>query len=207
MKKTILSILIASLSLSLACAESGIASWYTADRNDAITANGEKFDNKALTAAHKTLKFGSIVKVTNETNGKTISVRINDRGPYVDGRIIDLTSEGARQLGFYADGTCPVSLEVVSEPDVPESEYVSGEDTGWYTLQIGTYTNTQNAYELTEKIKSKGMKPTVEVLPGPMLRVSVANIPRYSLEETKKALAEIGVTEPLERGARNPYGK
>lgn len=204
MKKILPLLLIALIAFPL-FAEEGIASWYTADKPNALTANGEVFDNLKLTAAHKSLTFGSIVKVTNLDNGKSIEVRINDRGPYVDGRVIDLTPEGARQLDFYKQGIAHVDLEVLSEPEKPETKYVSGANTGWYTLQVGTYTNIKNANEIYKNIKSLGLKPTVEIINDTMIRLSVANIQTYKLEETKAKLAEIGITEPLVKGAQNPY--
>jgi rare lipoprotein A len=75
------------------------------------TANGERASPGGLTAAHKTLPFGTRVRVTNEKNGRSVVVRINDRGPYVRGRVIDLTPAGARRLGF--SGLAPVRLQIV----------------------------------------------------------------------------------------------
>ena len=92
---------------SAAMAESGIASIYAYAGEK--TANGERANPGGLTAAHKTLPFGTRVRVVNKRNGKSVVVRINDRGPFVRGRIIDLTPAGARALGF--NGLAPVSLE------------------------------------------------------------------------------------------------
>jgi rare lipoprotein A len=89
-----------------ACAESGVASVYAYDGGQ--TASGERANPRALTGAHRSLPFGSTVKVTNKKNGRTVLVRINDRGPFKHGRIIDLTPAAARQLGF--DGLAPVTL-------------------------------------------------------------------------------------------------
>jgi rare lipoprotein A len=94
----------------------GIASWYGEDFNGHLTANGEVYDMYAFTAAHKTLPLGTVVQVTNEDNGMTTQVRINDRGPYVTGRIIDLSRTAARALGMRDQGTAKVKLEVVSWP-------------------------------------------------------------------------------------------
>ena len=89
-----------------ASAESGIASVYA--YRGGKTANGERAEPSALTAAHKTLPFGTKVRVTNRSNGRSVVVRINDRGPFIRGRVIDLTPAGARQLGF--SGLAPVIL-------------------------------------------------------------------------------------------------
>ncbi|MGC2044824.1 MAG: septal ring lytic transglycosylase RlpA family protein [Pseudolabrys sp.] len=93
--------------LSIAKAQSGIASIYSGGR----TANGEKAAASSMTAAHKTLPFGTLVRVTHQRSGRSVVVRINDRGPFVRGRIIDVTSAAARALGF--SGLAPVTLAVV----------------------------------------------------------------------------------------------
>lgn len=90
--------------------ESGTASWYGGDFVGKQTANGEVFDDALLTAAHRTLKFGTIVQVRNMANGKTIKVRINDRGPYVDGRVIDLSRHAAELLAYDKQGLAQVEL-------------------------------------------------------------------------------------------------
>jgi rare lipoprotein A len=90
--------------------ETGIASVYSYEAGRK-TASGERLNAEALTAAHKTLPFGTKVRVTNKSNGKTVVVTINDRGPFVRGRIIDVTPAGARALGF--NGLAPVMIEVV----------------------------------------------------------------------------------------------
>ncbi len=101
--------------LDVGIKERGIASWYGEGFHGQLTANGEAYDMQAFTAAHRTLPLGTIVKVTNAGNGKLVHVRINDRGPYVDGRIIDLSFASARELAMVADGTAPVQLEVVGQ--------------------------------------------------------------------------------------------
>jgi rare lipoprotein A len=91
--------------------ETGIASWY----RDKRTASGERFQINALTAAHRKLPFGTKVRVVDLKTGKSIIVRINDRGPYIRGRIIDLTVGAARQLGIYERGIAKVRVEVLRE--------------------------------------------------------------------------------------------
>lgn len=88
----------------------GVASWYGADFHGRLTANGETYNMEALTAAHTTLPLPSYVYVTNETNGRTILVRVNDRGPYVGGRLIDLSHAAARALGTERQGTATVRV-------------------------------------------------------------------------------------------------
>ena len=89
---------------------SGMASWYGESQT---TASGERFDKHKLTAAHKTLPLGTYVRVTNTRNGKSVIVRINDRGPYGHGRIIDLSEAAAKQLDMIDAGVAPVTLEVI----------------------------------------------------------------------------------------------
>jgi rare lipoprotein A len=91
----------------------GIASWYGAQFHNRRTADGELFDMDAPSAAHKTLPLPCIVEVTNLENGRRLQVRVNDRGPFVDGRVIDLSREAAKQLGFYAKGTARVRVRYV----------------------------------------------------------------------------------------------
>lgn len=205
MKKLLVLTIILLLSIFTVSAEEGIASWYTADKPNALTANGSLYDNEAFTAAHKTLTFGTVVKITNLDNGNEIEVKINDRGPYVEGRIIDVTPAVAKELDFYKAGKANVKLEIISEPETPETKYITGAITGWYTLQIGSYTNITNAYSIYENILSVGLKPLVEVVNDNMIRLSVTNIPAYLLSQTREKLASIGITEPLEKGAPNPY--
>ncbi len=90
----------------------GLASWYGPDHQGLKTAAGERFDMRKLTAAHRTLPLDTVVRVTNINNQRTVKVRINDRGPYVRNRIIDLSLRAARALDFGDDGTARVRLEV-----------------------------------------------------------------------------------------------
>ncbi len=90
--------------------QTGIASFYAESYNGRKTANGEIFHSSAMTAAHKTLPFGTKVKVTNLVNGKSVKVRINDRGPYVAGRIIDLTRAAAKKLDMVKAGVVKVKI-------------------------------------------------------------------------------------------------
>jgi len=93
--------------------QQGRVSWYGPGFHGRVTANGEVFDTHALTMAHRSLAFGSEVRVTNLTNGRTVVVRVNDRGPYIRGRIADLSQAAARELGFVDDGVVPARIEVL----------------------------------------------------------------------------------------------
>lgn len=93
--------------------EEGVASYYADEFHGRTTSNGETFDMNQLTAAHRTLPFNTKVLVTNTLNGKTVTVRINDRGPFVDDRIIDLSLAAARAIDLVGPGTAKVKLQVV----------------------------------------------------------------------------------------------
>ena len=93
---------------------SGVASWYGPGFHGRTTANGERYNMNELTAAHKSLKFGTKVRVTNGNNGKSVVVRINDRGPYVGSRIIDLSKGAAEAIDMIGPGTAKVTVEIIS---------------------------------------------------------------------------------------------
>jgi rare lipoprotein A len=93
---------------------SGVASWYGPGFHGRTTANGERYNMNELTAAHKSLKFGTKVRVTNANNGKSVVVRINDRGPYVGSRIIDLSKGAAQAIDMIGSGTASVKVEVLA---------------------------------------------------------------------------------------------
>lgn len=95
--------------------ETGIASWYGPGFHEKNTANGELYDQNALTAAHKTLPMPSIVEVTNLENGRSLKLRVNDRGPFVAGRILDVSRRGAQLLGFQGQGTARVRVRVLAD--------------------------------------------------------------------------------------------
>jgi len=97
----------------------GIASWYGPGFHGKRTANGEIFDMYAMTAAHKTLPFGTILKVVDLETGRWVIVRINDRGPFVPGRIIDLSYAAAKELGILEKGIARVGIKVLRWPDEP----------------------------------------------------------------------------------------
>jgi rare lipoprotein A len=100
--------------------ESGVASWYGVPYNGRNTSSGEIFDMRAMTAAHRTLPFNTWLEVTNLKNGKRVEVRVTDRGPFVDGRIIDLSMGAAERIDMIREGIVKVRLKVIKAP-VPNS--------------------------------------------------------------------------------------
>jgi len=126
--------------------ETGVASWYGPDFHGKFTSNKEIYDMYDMTAAHRTLPFGTYVMVTNLDNGRTATVRINDRGPFVGDRIIDLSYAAARVLGMIGPGTVPVRLEVLRGI----SPAPGGR--GW-SVQAGSFISKDNASNLARKLK------------------------------------------------------
>ena len=99
----------------------GAASWYGRWHAGRLTANGQRFNPRAMTCAHRTLPLGSVVKVTDVATGKNVALEVNDRGPYVKGRIVDLSEGAARELGLRDKGVVIVRLEVMSQPQPSQS--------------------------------------------------------------------------------------
>jgi rare lipoprotein A len=168
--------------ISVAQVQTGKASFY-ADKFEGIqTASGEKYRHSKLTGAHKTLPFGTKVRITNLANDKTVEVTINDRGPYVEGRIIDLSKAAAEELGFLNNGVADVKLEIVDPGDgkvkdmgrtidqvtVDEKEFYEFEITRLkpkgFGVQIGTYQELVNLMRLADNLKNSYKKEvTVQV--------------------------------------------
>ena len=150
--------------------EQGIASWYGG--RDGFegkpTASGEIYDSSLLTAAHRELPLGSVVDVTNLDNGKTVRVRINDRGPFVFGRVIDLSRAAAREIGLIGPGVGSVRLTVVT-PGAP-MEIVS--TTGRWAIQVGSFADHLRAERHAERVRGTGRAVFLEPYRG-LSRVKV----------------------------------
>ncbi|MBK6267043.1 septal ring lytic transglycosylase RlpA family protein [Marivirga sp. S37H4] len=162
--------------------QTGIASYYADKFDGKSTASGEKYNHKKLTAAHKFLPFGTMVKVTNLANGKFVEVRINDRGPFVEGRVIDLSREAAEKLKFTSQGLTEVEIEVTDAGDgksgsnrVLEVDHpvdirsffavdVEKENPKGWGVQVGSFEGFDNMLRLAENLeKSYSTKVLVEV--------------------------------------------
>jgi len=167
--------------------QTGKASFYADKFEGRPTASGEKYKHSKLTAAHKTLPFGTRVKVTNKTNQKTVEVVINDRGPYVDGRIIDLSRSAAEKLVFINQGLAEVTVEVLDAGDgkgsgqvKPVVNVVEDEKEFYdfeverlapmgFGIQIGTYQELVNLMRIADNLKSsyeKKVSVQVKVVNG-----------------------------------------
>jgi len=135
--------------------QTGIASWYGADFHGKKTSNGEIYDMHAMTAAHKTLPLGVYVRIQNRDNGRETVVRVNDRGPFVKGRVIDLSYSAAKVLGVDIAGTAPVRIEALGYRGISADQYSELEnyDAGNYTVQVGSFKEYGNAQRLSAEMK------------------------------------------------------
>ena len=124
--------------------EEGNASWYGVPFNGRRASNGEIYDMYKLTAAHRTLPFDTVVRVTNLNNGKSTTVRITDRGPFVENRIIDLSLAAAREIESVGPGVVPVRVEVLTPGIDPTG--------GYFTVQVGAFRDSNNAQRLRDRL-------------------------------------------------------
>ena len=142
----------------------GMASWYGPSFHGKPSASGEPYDMWALTAAHRTLPFGTWVQVTKVETGKRVTVRINDRGPFIKGRIIDLSYGAARELAMIGEGTADVRLTIVSPPNasIPSIRAPSR-----FWVQAGAFTTLMEAMTLRERLATQ----------YDLVRVQTVNLP------------------------------
>lgn len=131
--------------------ENGSASWYGPNFHGRLTANGERFDMHGMTAAHRTLPFNTLVLVENVNSGKSVLVRINDRGPFAKNRVIDLSKKAAREVGMIGPGVANVNL-YIAKKDLPESE-ATNLKVATYTIQLGSFDKKAQAFNYSSKIK------------------------------------------------------
>jgi len=176
----------APTSLSVVQGEEGLASWYGQPYHGRPTSSGEIYNMYDFTAAHRTLPFGAQVRVHDLDNGNEVTVRINDRGPFVEGRIIDLSYGAAQSLGMVGPGIARVRLEIEGLPP-PGSP---GAQPGIYAVQVGAFRNLENAQRLRDLIASHFGPVMIQSFDrgdGVYHRVRVG---RESTEEEARVLAE-----------------
>jgi rare lipoprotein A len=160
--------------------EEGLASWYGVPYHGRPAADGEIYDMEQMVAAHRTMPFNTWIKVTNLGNGRSINVRVIDRGPFVRGRIVDLSKAAARQIEMLGPGVARVRLEVIAAPtDVPSDDY--------YGVQIGAFASYANAEKMRAEYEHRYGFAKIEVKQGrvPLYRVLVGR------ESTEAAAARI----------------
>lgn len=138
----------------------GIASWYGPGFHGQATANGETYNMNDLTAAHRTLPFNTVLRVDNLNNGKSVTVRINDRGPYVDNRIIDLSRRAAQDIDMIGPGIAPVRLLLLREGDRPVTpQNASGSET--FTVQIGSFERRADAEARSASVEGSRVEEVI----------------------------------------------
>ena len=142
--------------------ESGIASWYGVDFHGKATADGEIYDMNRLTAAHQTLPFHTLVEVENLENRKKTVVRINDRGPFLKNRIIDLSFKAARRVGIEETGTAPVRLRIIARGTGAGSAPMR--QGGRFCLQVGAFESIENARDLIARLRVNAPEIRVAVV-------------------------------------------
>jgi rare lipoprotein A len=167
--------------------ENGIASWYGHPYHGRAAANGEIYDMEKLTAAHRTLPFGTWVRVTNLGNNKSVDVRITDRGPFVDGRVIDLSHRAAELIDMVGPGIAQVHLDILSAPALPASA-------NWFAVQAGAFADKDRAERLRGSLEREyGTARLVYRAGTPSLwRVLVGTVPT---EQAANSLARRVKTE------------
>ena len=139
--------------------EVGLATWYTAPYKGRRSANGEVFDGTAMTAAHRTLPMGSLIVVTNLTTGQWATMRISDRGPFIEGRVVDLTVASAKATGVYRAGVVRVRVDVYQTPKPIDSG-------GRWCVQIGAFHSEHQAIKLKSQLLSRYPDANVIEFPG-----------------------------------------
>jgi rare lipoprotein A len=163
-----------------------------------MTSSGEPYDMYAMTAAHKTLPLPSFVRVTHRGNGRSIVVRVNDRGPFVGERIIDLSYAAAVRLGMHNDGTALVDVEVLAPAVGTELPVVAvtdgaGEDSQLVWLQVGAFSESANAERLRTRLAAQGIRGVV-VRPEARGRNTIYRVrigPLAEVNEVEEMLARV----------------
>ena len=175
--------------------QKGLASWYGTKFHGQRASSGETYDMYAMTAAHKTLPIPCYVEVKNLSNGRTAVVKVNDRGPFHEGRIIDLSYAAATKLGVVATGTAPVEIRVVNEHKAPvagiDDDYI--DENGKLYVQIAAFNTEENALNLIKDLREKkfhSVRIHVDNKEGKLLyRVRIGPMPTDNVAE--KVLAQL----------------
>ena len=165
--------------------ETGVASWYGSDFHNKRTANGELYNMYAVTAAHRTLPLPSIVRVTNLENGKSIIARVNDRGPYVKNRIIDLSQKGAEMLGYKNQGTARVKVEILAKESKALKEAMLSADN-----RSKTYNKAIKYSNVTETTSVPVPSPKMQLAEPQTTGIYFVQVGAFSDLSTAKQVAE-----------------
>ncbi len=160
--------------------KTGTASWYGEQFHGRYTANGEIFDLNQLTAAHTTLPMPCIVEVTNLQNGRSLQLRVNDRGPFVDGRLIDVSRRAAQLLGFETKGTTPVRVRILKDASIQVAEEAMHNGGGAIMLAQAASVPPPMAQAALQPYAAKGLPPSAlaaNVVAGPIVDTQTAALP------------------------------
>ena len=217
-------ILISSVSVFAEVYKTGVtASYYAEDFHGKKTSNGEHFNMNDFTCAHKSLPFNTILKVTNLANGKSCEVRVNDRGPFVLNREIDLSKAAATKLGMIGTGTTKVKLEIVKKGantklsqqtaasatkimkklygDAATNSSASTSTTKklepgtFWDIQLGAFKSKDNAKQFASKVSKAGFKDIVLQTTNGITRVAIKKVPATKVTDTQNKLSAAGFTE------------
>ncbi len=174
--------------------EKGDASWYGKPYHGRRTASGEIYDMHEMTAAHRSLPFGTEVRVRRRDTGAEVEVRITDRGPFIKGRIIDLSFAAAKVIGLDIDGVAPVKLKVLGQSRKPRSSTTEGSSSSsggdhCFWVQVGAFSSSNNAERAVERLEDAGEKALAMESPDGLERVRVG--PFQSGKEAAKALRRV----------------
>ena len=159
----------------------GVASWYGGEFHGRPTSSGEVYDMNQLTCAHNTLPLGTTVMVTNLENGRSLELKVNDRGPFVKERIIDVSYAAAQMLGMWANGTAPVKVEVISLASEPVLRF---------TLQVGSFTDETNAQRLAEQLRRNFENVHVATVETPTQKYHRVRVGQFDTREAALVIAE-----------------
>jgi rare lipoprotein A len=159
----------------------GVASWYGSDFHGRPTSSGEVYDMYQLTCAHQTLPLGTMVMVTNLENGKSLELKVNDRGPFVKERIIDVSHAAARMLGMWEKGTASVKVEVIGfAPELVQR----------FTLQVGSFVDEINAQRLAEQLRKNFDNVSVTTLETQTQKYHRVRVGQFDTREAALEIAE-----------------
>ncbi len=158
-----------------------MASWYGVPFDGHRTSDGEVYNMHQFTAAHRTLPFGSVVRVTNLDNGKQTEVRINDRGPFVADRVIDLSLSAAQAIGMVGPGTAKVRLEIVEGPPNPQP--------GFFGVQVGAFETQSSAERLRRQLEARYTPVIVVAYDSPKGKFYRVRVGSFRTQDAARQLA------------------
>jgi len=159
----------------------GVASWYGGEFHGRPTSSGEVYDMHQLTCAHNTLPLGTVVMVTNLENGRSLELKVNDRGPFVKERIIDVSYAAAQMLGMWEKGTAPVKVEVISPGVEPVQRF---------TLQVGSFADETNAQKLADQLRKSFENVYVTVVETLTQKYHRVRVGQFETREAALVIAE-----------------